>query len=172
MQSWPHTPQFFGSLCGSTQAPPHIVSRHVQAPFWQSGAGCAHPVWFAHEPVTSHRCGVGPEHRAAFGEQTPTQVPLPMHANGHVWVVCHAPVESQVCLAAPSHWASPGTHFPVHVPREQPKGHDCAVCHSPDGLQVSTPPGEHRFAPGMHSCLSSPPPPASTLASLSPSAAT
>src|SRR6185369_12398924 len=66
-QSWsaphtlPHAPQFLTSVLWSTQAPPHVCLRHAQAPWLQSGVGCAQPgPWFRQAPAASHICGCAP----------------------------------------------------------------------------------------------------------------
>jgi hypothetical protein len=54
---------------------PHWVSRHLQAPFWQSGLGCAHVAWFVHVPAALQVCGVVPVHCVCEGAHTPEQTP-------------------------------------------------------------------------------------------------
>jgi len=57
---WKHAPQFPGSVCSSTQVP-HMEPVQEQAPWLQSGVGCAHaaPV-FTQPPIALQTMGCAP----------------------------------------------------------------------------------------------------------------
>jgi hypothetical protein len=155
-QSWPHVPQLCGSTCVLMHVPLQTVSRHVQVPIWQSGAGCAHGGWLCQLPVESHVWGVDIEHCVAFGVQEPEQVPEPLHTYWQVDVFCHVPVLSQVWMSRPEHRVTPGTQVPVQAPCEQANEHACMFCHAPVLSQFWTLPPAHWFDPGTQTPAQTP----------------
>jgi hypothetical protein len=54
VQVSPHALQFAAVFSVVQVVPPHRVSRHVQEPFWQSGAGCEQVVWLTKVPAAPH----------------------------------------------------------------------------------------------------------------------
>jgi hypothetical protein len=140
-----------GSLDVSLQSDPHVVSRHVQAPLWQSGVGCAQFAWLAQVPVLSQSCGVdAPSQRVCPGTHPVTHSPW-SHASGHI-VVCQVPVLSQTSCAVPlgEHWAIPGTQAPVHEPFTHAYMHWLLNCHAPLALHVWVSVPLHCIVPGVH----------------------
>ena len=88
-----------------------VVGAHgVHAPATQA---TPHIVVFVQLPVASQVCAVLPMHRFDPGEQTPVQLPAPVHTLGQAAPLCHWPLASQVCGTVPTHCFALGAQTPV-----------------------------------------------------------
>ncbi len=139
---------------------PQRVSRHVHAPFWQSGLGCAHVASFVHVPVALHVRGVSPLHDVWPGAHEPWHVPVPLPLTQVSPVPCvvqftalpQVPALVHEYAVLPWHSDCPGAQSPVHAFVTHVWSlHATAWPHVPPAVHVSIAPlPEHCVAPGVH----------------------